>query len=106
MARPKRKVVRYPPLPASLEAAGGTVTIELVDAIRHEGTECWGLYDHARRHVAIDRTATRAHQWRTLFHEMAHVAILDAGLDNGIEDRLHEALCDAWATSRMRERFG
>jgi hypothetical protein len=46
----------------------------------------------------------------TLFHEQTHAAITDAGLDNRFAgedgDKLLEQVCEAVATSRMRERFG
>lgn len=107
MTKPtKPKARRYPALPKTIEAAGGTVTVQLVDRIVEGGTECWGLYDPAKRLITIDRTAMRAHQWRTLFHEEAHVWLVDAGLDNGIEHRLHEVICEAIATGRMRAAFG
>jgi hypothetical protein len=47
-----------------------------------------------------------AHQWRTLFHELTHVALDDSGLSNGMNDELVEAVCDAVATQRVREMFG
>lgn len=98
---------RLPPIPRTIEAPGGRVTVAQVDAPLLNGTmECWGLYDSSHRHIQIDRTIPLRHRWQVLFHELAHVALIDAGLDNGIEYRLHEAICDAIATARMRERFG
>lgn len=105
MATPKTRT-RYPKLPSSIEAPGGTVEVRLVDGITEGGTECWGLYDPANRLITIDRTASLRHQWKTYYHEWAHVAFLDAGLDSGLPTNLHEVLCESIATARMRETFG
>jgi Zn-dependent peptidase ImmA (M78 family) len=83
------------------------VSIGLVEKLKHpDGTECWGIWDDSTRTILLDKSANRRHQWRVLYHELAHVALSDAGLDNGIGDELVEAICDAVATARMRERFG
>lgn len=99
--------VRYPPIPKEVEGPGGTLTIVLTkETITHEHDECWGLYDPEARTITIDARAKPRQRWLTFFHELAHVALIDAGLNNGINDQLHEAICDAIATARMRERFG
>lgn len=96
-----------PALPKRLTAPGGDVAIVLVDKLKNDdGTECWGLWDDSTRTISLDRSANRRHQWKVLYHEQCHVALGDAGLDNGIHDELLEAICDAVATARMRERFG
>lgn len=98
---------KYPPLPKELEGPGGTVTIVLTkEPITYESAECWGLYDSEARTITIDARVKPRQRWLTLFHELAHVALIDAGLNNGIADTLHETICDAIATARMRERFG
>lgn len=103
---PKRPV-RYPALPKEVEAPGGPVRVILSKSpIRHEHADCWGLYDSELRTITLDANAVPRQRWKTLFHELTHVAMLDSGLDNGISDSLHEAICDAIATARMRERFG
>ena len=102
---PTRKT--FPPLPKAISAPGGDVAVVLVDKLKHpDGTECWGIWDDSTRTISLDKSANRRHQWRVLYHELAHVALGDAGLDNGIGDELVEAICDAVATQRMRERFG
>lgn len=74
--------------------------------VRTPEHEAWGTWEPHTRTVEIDTSAPMAHQWRTLFHELAHVALDDAGLSHGMHDDLVEAVCDAIATARMRERFG
>lgn len=99
---------RYPPIPRLLEAPGGAVTVVLKPAgkVGTGGAECWGTWEPHTRTVELDKSAPPAHQWRVLFHELAHVALDDAGLSNGMNDELVEAVCDAIASQRMRERFG
>jgi Zn-dependent peptidase ImmA (M78 family) len=99
--------IKYPPLPKEVEGPGGTVTVICTKAgIKHENAECWGLYDSEARTITIDMRAKPRQRWLTFYHELVHVALIDAGLNNGIPDQLHEAICDAVATARMRERFG
>ena len=99
--------MRTPPIPSVIEAPGGPVRVSIVKSVpKLDGHECWGLYDSATRRIRLLRSLPLKQKWRILFHELVHVALIDSGLDNGIEDRLHEAICDAVATARMRERFG
>jgi hypothetical protein len=98
--------VKYPALPRELEGPAGTISIIKKTPIVCEGVACWGLWDEATRTISIDPTAPPRHQWKVLFHEMAHVALDDSGLSNGLSDELVEALCDAVSVARMRERFG
>ncbi len=99
--------MKYPALPATVEAPGGTVAVLLKPALRHaDGTECWGMWDAANRTIEIASTAARRHQWRTLFHELTHAALDDSGISQGMSDAMQETLCEALATARMRERFG
>lgn len=99
---------RYPRLPKRIEAPGGAVLVVLrpKGAVRTEDAEAWGTWEPHTRTIELDRSPPLAHQWRVLFHELAHVALDDAGLSNGMPDELVEAVCDAVATQRMRERFG
>lgn len=103
MSPPKR----FPALPKSITAPGGAVTVRRVVGIKLAGGgEAWGTWEPHTRTIEIDKTAPMAHQWRVLFHELAHVALDDAGLHNGMNEELIEACCDAMATARFRERFG
>jgi Zn-dependent peptidase ImmA (M78 family) len=99
--------VSFPPLPKTVSAPGGEVTVVLSPKIKHpDGSECWGIWDESIRTITLDRTATKRHQWKVLFHELCHVALDDSGLSNGMEASIVEAICDAIASARMRERFG
>lgn len=104
---PSAKRITYPPIPKTLMGPAGEISVVMASMLKHpDGDECWGLWDEATRTITLDKSATKRHQWRVLFHELCHVALDDAGLSNGMNDELVEAVCDAVATARMRERFG
>lgn len=98
---------RYPPIPRVVSMPGGDVTVLVQPNVRHEdGAACWGLWDDATRTITLDAGATPQHRWWTAYHELCHVALSDSGLDEGMHAKLVEAVCNAVATARMRERFG
>lgn len=99
------KTRTYPPLPKLVMAPGGEVTVQLVEKAGMNG-DAWGTWNEATRVIEIEKGAQPRHRWRVLYHELAHVALDDAGLSNGMPEELVEAICDATASARMRERFG
>ncbi len=99
-------MIDYPPIPTEVESPGGTVRIEIGEAPVVEGAACDGLWDSGRQVISLDGNVSPRHQWRTYYHELTHVALTDAGLDEIIDPKLHEAICQAVATARLRERFG
>lgn len=64
------------------------------------------MFDLAARTIEVATTATKRHQWRTLYHELAHAALDDSGVSQGMSEAMQETICEAMATARMRERFG
>lgn len=98
--------MKYPPLPTHVEAPGGRVTVAPRQRPKADGDEVWGSWDEGQRRIEIDSSAPNRHQWKTLFHELAHVALTDSGTDELLPEATVEAICDAFATARMRERFG
>jgi len=64
------------------------------------------VWEEHTRTITVDSTCTPRHAWKIYYHELAHVALDDSGLSNGIQDDLVEALCDALSVARMREKFG
>lgn len=96
----------YPKLPALVAMPAGPVTV-LVKPITLKGEEgAVGWWDADSRTVTISPTLERRLQWATLYHELTHAMLSDSGLDYLIDDKMQEALCEANATARMRERFG
>lgn len=102
----KNETPTYPKLPARFEMPGGAVRIKTQPRLTVEGRGAWGVWDENTRTITVDTSATPAQQWRTLYHELAHVAFSDAGVDEMCTEPMVEALCDAVSTARMRERFG
>lgn len=70
------------------------------------GKALWGCWEEPKRLVSIDGETSRRMQWATLFHELFHVALTDSGQDELYGKKKTEALCEASAVARMRERFG
>lgn len=97
----------YPDVPRLVRGVGGAIRVRLVKRPRHrDGAEVWGLWDDGKRLITIDATASREHRWRVLFHELAHAAIADAGIENVLDGSYVELLCDAFATARLCEMRG
>ena len=105
----KKKVARrYPPLPTEVQGAGGTLTVQLVKAIAggEPGEDTLGQFEPSTRHILILRSLRGDQQWMVLFHELAHAALWDSGAHNALGGATEELVCDAFATSRLREKFG
>lgn len=96
----------FPPLPSLIRGSAGPVKVRLRRNLKLEGQGCWGLWDGAKRTITIDKTASREHQWRVLFHELVHAALHDAGIENMMDEQGVEAICDALATARIQEFRG
>lgn len=101
--------MREPPmrLPRWIEAPAGRVAVRVEREVRNDdGEACWGTYDRTSRRIVVDRTLSARQRWMVMYHEQAHVALIDAGLDNLlVDEKLYEAICDAFASARMRETF-
>jgi len=94
-------------LPLEVQGAGGPITIEVVGKCAdEEGAHCWGLWKQAERRVVVERHKSDRHMWATLYHELVHAALDDAGLSHFLTTEQQEALADAIATARVREKFG
>src|SRR5678816_1736466 len=95
--------ITWPKIPTVIQGAGGPITVRLARRIVYNRTTWWGDWNAHTRVVRIDRAAPIAHQWRTLFHELAHAALTDSGLAYLFSEDGNEALCDAVATARIVE---
>ena len=103
--KPTIEVV-YPKLPVRFDALAGEVRLRLRPRTKADGRDAWGSWDENTRVIEIDATALPRHQWQTLYHELAHAALTDSGVEEILTDQVVEAICDCVATARMRERFG
>jgi hypothetical protein len=79
--------------------------VRLVKRVRVEGEPCWGSWEPESRLIRIEKGAPRQHQWKTLYHELVHAALHDAGLDELLTDAGHEAVCQALSSARVAERL-
>lgn len=107
----KKKVAkarRYPPLPTSVQGAGGTLTVQLVAEIKPDepGEDILGQFDPSTRHIRIKKSLRGDQQWLVYFHELTHAALWDSGAHNALTGPAEEIVCDAVSTSRLREKFG
>ena len=103
----KSDAIVYPKIPTKMMGAGGPITIKLRNTrVAAEDKEVWGTWDESQRVIELDTRGTMFHQWRVFFHELTHAMLADSGLENLFADNLVEAICDANATARMREKFG
>lgn len=96
---------RFPRLPASVSAPTGPVRI-VVSSLDLTDADSYGHWHELTRTVTINSTLPRWQQWVTLYHELAHVALSDCGMDEMMPSESLEAICDAIAMARFRERFG
>lgn len=97
----------WPAIPKRIEGAGGPITVLRVKHARSDdGRACWGTWEAAKREIQIDRSASREHQLRTLFHELVHAALDDAGVSYLLSDEGQETICEAISSARMRELRG
>lgn len=99
---------RWPRLPQQVEGAGGPIRVVVVRGyVTHEdGEECMGTYEHETRTIRVASRLRGRQRWHTFYHELIHAALTDSGLWNQLGKQKQEALCDALATARVRERFG
>lgn len=95
-------MTRWPKVPRRVEGLGGSITVKLVRRISVGGELCWGSWDDSTRTICLDSGAHRRHQWTTLFHELTHSGLDDAGLSEQLSDPGNEAICRAMASLHIR----
>lgn len=116
MTAPRRKVAhkgaakprRYPPLPKTVQGAGGTLTVELVATLTKTGDEedTLGDFNPSTRHIRILKSLRGDQRWLVYLHELTHAALWDSGAHNALPGPAEEIVCDAISTARLREKFG
>ena len=99
--------VRLPKLPAFVPSQLGPVPVirhrKLKDKGPNKAAYLFGRYSLSQREIHINEQSTHVMQWQTLFHEWAHMVMVDAGLHNALTNEQQETLCDAFATARVVE---
>jgi hypothetical protein len=99
--------MRWPAIPSSVHGVGGLIRVRFATRkVGNPGEPAWGSWTPSKRLICIDRRAEPRYRWRVYFHEVHHAALDDSGLSELITERMEEALCEAYASARMCERFG
>ena len=96
----------YPKLPTEIAAPAGRVTVEIVALPESKDEIEMGHFHLVDRTIRLKKGMRREQQWRTYFHECAHVWLADSGLSNGLPHDVQEAICDAVGSGLFQERFG
>ena len=85
-------------LPSKVWSQLGAVPVTLAANLRQDDAKpdslAYGLWDEDQRAISVDPTACTATQIKTLFHEMCHIALNDAGVHNTLSDSGVELVCD------------
>ena len=102
---------RYPPIPKFVRCLGGRVPVKIVSKkemakYSDPGEELFGYFHESHRFILIARHLKPSERWRVLWHEISHIALWDSGIQNGLEGKLEEAICDAFASNTMRVLHG
>jgi len=94
-----------PPIPDAVPSPLGPVPVVFVETLSEasDDFETFGLWDMLNRVIKIREGLPIAVQWQTLYHEMTHVAIWDAGLHNVLTEDCIEILCDVLGCARVME---
>lgn len=91
-------------LPKISPCVGGPVRVRRKRSLQSEdGVEAWGLWDAGTRTIWIQNAIPVEQQWRVYYHEWCHAFLSDSGLENIMDEKGIEVLCDAMASARMCE---
>ncbi len=99
----------YPPLPKSFGAPLSSVRVvvgKFPAPTENDEDGDYGVWSELTREIKINAAHPLWQQWQSYFHEATHVALSDSGIDELLTTEMLEAVCDAVATQRFRERFG
>lgn len=69
-------------LPKHVKISGINYTVVLKKQLEDSGDACWGLTDYPNVTIYIREELSQQKQRQTLMHEMLHVMMHEAGLDN------------------------
>lgn len=82
-------------LPKTVYSQLGPVPVVLTEGmIKTPELLAFGVWDEVQRQIKIDPAACDPAQLSTLFHEMLHIAMTDAGLNNTFTEQQAETVCD------------
>ncbi|WEE35068.1 ImmA/IrrE family metallo-endopeptidase [Lactiplantibacillus paraplantarum] len=73
-------------LPKHVKISGIKYTVVLKKRLEDSGDACWGLTDYPGATIYIRKELSEQKQRQTLMHEMVHVMMHEAGLDDICND--------------------
>lgn len=84
-------------IPSEIYSHLGPVPVIPVENLA-KNDEAHGKAKFLERIIQIEPKQTASAAWQTFFHEMTHYILWDSGLQNVLEDKQVEAVCDAVGT--------
>lgn len=83
-------------IPTKVWSQLGDVAIEMKKDLKTEaGESAMGLFGQYRREIELETEQCDASKLATLFHEITHLALWDAGANNSFTEQQCEIVCDA-----------
>ena len=88
---------QLPALPDSVPTVLGYARVELVPDLQCSGSEAYGCYNTTTRIIQVRSGMALIVAWQTLYHELGHANLHDAGvwLPADVENRIVDALAVA-----------
>jgi hypothetical protein len=84
-------------LPKEVFSHLGPIPVAVVPRVKDKGNP-WGMFWYGERRIDLLSKQTDASLLATLGHEMAHVALYDSGVEEGLAEDALEAICNAFGT--------
>lgn len=88
----------WPPLPRTVPGLGGR--IKVLRPVQIDAGASWGEWDAEHRTIKVQRSLPPRTALATLYHELVHAALDDAGLE--VPPHLVEPICDTVASAMMQ----
>jgi hypothetical protein len=112
MASPKKtprkpkvvKATKLPPLPEipdEVHTSVGPITVVWESGLV-ERERCVGKFEWRSRTITLDEGLAPHSAWATLYHELTHAWLMDAGLVT-MDHEMEERVCDIVAAARVAE---
>lgn len=81
-----------PPIPPVIHTACGPFRVELVSKLI-ETDECYGRVSYRDRRIELDADMALPSAWATLWHEVVHAWLMEAGVSE-LPEATEEKVCD------------
>jgi Zn-dependent peptidase ImmA (M78 family) len=90
---------QLPALPDSVPSLLGYIPVQLVPNLQCNNREVFGCYSSTQRVILIRADMSPVTAWQTLYHELGHATLHDAGVR--LDPETEERVADAFATARL-----